>query len=168
MERFRELSWEMKKIFSEAIKTGDWDTTLMFLEAGINPNGSNYCGWTPLHYAVNCDHPKMVRLLLDAGSGPNVKDQYVNTSLFYLSSDNSTMVKILLSAGADPNIFNSWGETSLYRYVTTHKYLKIVEILLLAGIDPNIKNFWGKTSLDYAKQNGNVREVHLLLGYGAK
>ena len=165
MERFREFSAEMKRMFRGAIRTGDIETVLMFLQAGINPNKKIF-EIRPLLAAVNFNEPEIVRLLVTSGANPNVRDRWEETLFFYITSDNPIMVQVLLSMGTDPNFPNSWKETPLHMYVE-RKYLKAAEVLLLADVNPNTKTTYGRTPLDYAGVRDS-KMMRLLRNYGAK
>ena len=56
----------MIEIFFDAIRTGDLETVLMFLEAGINPN-IQYYGFNSLQYAICYGHVGIENLLLATG-----------------------------------------------------------------------------------------------------
>ena len=96
MERFTEFSREMKKIFFEAISTGDLETVLMFLEAGIDPNIQIYQGWCPIHYAVYDNQLAIAHLLLDVGANPNIKNDWRRTPLFFAEYRNNEEMSQLL------------------------------------------------------------------------
>ena len=146
-------------IFFEAIRTGDSKTILKFLEEGINPN-VQYHGMTALYYSILNDQAKIVRLLLDFGADPNLKEDYFGrTSIFFA---NLEITALLLAAGADPNARDYDSYTPL---AGVNK--KVAKLLLLAGADPNVKNNNGGTLLDSASENDNIRMIHLLLRYGA-
>ena len=166
MEKFREFSRENRNIFFEAIKTGDLETVLMFLEAGINPNAKNFCETTPLNMAVCHSELEIIRLLLLSGADPNIGNLWNKTPLFYLKSDNSVIVELLLAAGANPNVTNVWEEIPLHSYIY-HNYLRVAEMVLLAGANANYKNK-SRNTLLIAKEYGCVKMIQLLLDHGAK
>jgi ankyrin repeat protein len=47
--------------------------TSFLLAKGLDPNQINAEWGTPLHYAVECGSPGLVRILLDAGADPTVR-----------------------------------------------------------------------------------------------
>ena len=83
MERLREFSKNTIEIFFEAIKTRDWETIFLFLEAGMDPNIWNVNGWTPLTYVVRYGNKEIVSLLLDFGEDPNIRTTWGKTPLYY-------------------------------------------------------------------------------------
>ena len=159
MGRFRKLSQEMKEIYAEAVITGDWETVLMFLEVGINPQ-------TALSMAVNFDQVEIVRLLLAFGANPNAKDESKQTPLFYIYSDHPIMTKLLLSAGANPNAKDIWGYTPLHMHVPQGS-LETVKVLLLHDANPNIKNISGETPLHLAEKHEHIEMIQLLKRFRA-
>ncbi len=69
-----------------ALMTNDFPVVQRLLNAGVNPNekieGARPGDWsTPLHFAVEARSPRMVKLLLDKGANPHIKDTYGNTAL---------------------------------------------------------------------------------------
>ena len=80
---FKEFSEDMEEIFWEAIKTGDLETVLMFLEAGIDPNVQYAFGLVPLHLAIVHNRLEIVRLLLAVGADLDITDEMGKTPLYY-------------------------------------------------------------------------------------
>jgi ankyrin repeat protein len=108
-----------------------------------------------------------MKLLLNKGANPNVKDEYGDTSLTLASRLSYTeIVEQLLSNGADPNVQNKYGETALIR-ASRYGYLDIVQILLSNGADPNVQDKCGGTALMNASCNGDLDIVQILLSNGA-
>ena len=102
MERFREFSRKMKEIFFEAIITGDLETVLMFLEAGIDPNIINIDKWKPLIYTVFYNQLVIAHLLLNVGADPSDKVCMGKTVLFFAEyRNNGVMSQLLRRYGAN-------------------------------------------------------------------
>ena len=55
----------------------------MLLEAGANVNASDQYQMTPLHFAANCGHAKVVAALLEAGADVNRSDSFGMTPLHW-------------------------------------------------------------------------------------
>ena len=72
----------------------------VLLEAGANVNASNVFG-TPLHFAANSGHAKVVAAMIKAGAAVNAQGNSGRTPLDYAMS-RRRLVPILLRAGATP------------------------------------------------------------------
>jgi ankyrin repeat protein len=81
----------------------------ILIEAGADVN-ANRNGSTALMWASNGGHIDIVKLLLDRGSDPNLKDEYSSAALIEASRFGFTeIVKLLLDHRADPNIRDNDG-----------------------------------------------------------
>jgi hypothetical protein len=102
-----------------------------------------------LHLAVHCKAARdsgdqtMVKLLLDHGAKPEVKDAYRCTPLHY-------------SVYYTP----SWESQELV--------MRWVRMLVEKGADVDASDCWGRTPLHEAARADNEEAVRLLLSYGAK
>ena len=96
MERPQKFPRELEKHFFEAIATGDLETVLMFLEAGIDPYINKLGRSMPLHTAVYTDQLAIVHLLLDIGINPNIRDRWGNTPLGMAKTCNYPAIAELL------------------------------------------------------------------------
>jgi ankyrin repeat protein len=94
---------------------------------------------------------KMVKILLNAGAGVNIRDEeYLRTPLFWaVCYNHKKVVKLLLKAGADVNTKDIINATPLM-YACWNGNEEMVKLLLNAGANINIKDIYGDTALDYA------------------
>ena len=46
------------------------------VDAGESPIQVNSYGWTPLHYAAQCDQPESIKVLVSAGGNVNAVSYY--------------------------------------------------------------------------------------------
>lgn len=64
----------------DSIVAGDKRAATVAVSAfGAHVNRSNYDRRTPLHYAVDCQHAKVAKFLLNAGADPTLPDRWGNT-----------------------------------------------------------------------------------------
>ena len=121
-------------------------------------NLRNKNGQTLLAEAAWWGYPDKVRILIEFGADPDIKDKNGNTALsgFHLNKKNRlTIVKILIDAGADVNLSGWRGTTPLMKALDDGD-VKVTDVLLRAGADIRKKNSIGMTVLESA-------EAHLLL-----
>ncbi|CCH62189.1 hypothetical protein TBLA_0G02500 [Henningerozyma blattae CBS 6284] len=71
------------KCFIEAVKLGHSDIVNLFLAFGMQVNSSNKDGQTPLMIGVGRGNIPTVKLLLEAGANPNIKDKAGKNALYY-------------------------------------------------------------------------------------
>ena len=122
------------------------------LQIDINAISSN--GETALHKAIRNKQLSIVKILLEAGANPNIRDEdeRENTPLIIalLQGDHEDKIfQALLQAGADVNDSNNLGETALMIAVYCWNIFAIKQ-LLRAGVNVNAKNERGDTALFYA------------------
>ena len=67
----------------KAVMAGDVKTAEKWLEMGVNPNAGyeTLADWTPLHYAAQLGHTKIIDTLLDHGAEPQPLDRFEQTPL---------------------------------------------------------------------------------------
>lgn len=114
------------------------------LEAGANPNQLTYpwsgqpCLSLVAFTASVPGQEGLVRLLLEHGADPNVREETGGAALHCAA--NAEMVEILLAAGADPQRLTEDGDTVLHRCHDP----EVAERLIEAGADPLIRNHAGR------------------------
>ena len=132
--------------------------------AGADPNTTDYKGETPLHEAARRGRDACVRVLIEAGGGPNVtaSDYFGRTPLHEAAlHGHDTCVRRLLSAGADPNVTDNAGITPLHYAI--HRGNAVWE-LVAADADVNAGSW---TPLHSAAHEGNEMFVQMLVAAGA-
>lgn len=134
-------------------------------------------GSTPLSMAVYNRSNDIVRVLIDNGADPNIKDSGdvgINASPLHwaVDKDNIEIIKILLDAGADANSKDRYGSSPLYWVATktTDKPSKpeMVEMLVKAGADPLHQNGWGSTPIALAAYQNATDVLAAMLSFSPK
>jgi ankyrin repeat protein len=123
----------------------------------------------PLHLAAQYNKPDFVKLLLDNGASPDLRDGRGNTALILAAKDGSVEVaKLLLAAGADPLIGDTaYGDSALY-LAAMHGRLEVVRLLIGHGVDVNLRNpKTGETALWVAAMDNRLDVLNFLLAEGA-
>lgn len=84
------------------------------LRSGIEINGIDEYGYTPLIQACIVDNIEIADLLLSAGADVNLQDMTGNTALMWAAGNNNlALSELLLQRGANPNLFNLAGSSAL-------------------------------------------------------
>lgn len=94
---------------AEAIRSGDLKTARRLLEEGASPNQKLPFGMTAVHLAALMQETPILRLLLQEGGDPNIRNETGNTPLFMAETGDD--VRALVEAGADANARNELGST---------------------------------------------------------
>jgi ankyrin repeat protein len=161
------------KIFEEAARANDFKTAKMLVDAG-------HIDIKEWHIYKNYEHKptkKEVRLLLDCGANPNLRDYEGNAALHYaVYGKDIESVKLLLKYGADVNsqvpktqISEAFEETgySALHYAVRNKNIELVQILLSYKANPNLQGSIYGTALHGAIRCRNIQVIKLLCDAGA-
>ncbi|KAJ8668032.1 hypothetical protein QAD02_009695 [Eretmocerus hayati] len=110
-------------IFHCACKQGDLELIKHFLRQGVDvnqptqSNGFGYKNAFPLHMVVDSvykDAVTVLKLLLEHGADPNLRDCRYETPLHYITeTPNTEMIDLLVTHGADVDARNAFDETPL-------------------------------------------------------
>ena len=146
---------------------GSLDAMRILLDAGVDVNGAEPQGATPLHWAA-CD-PARVKLLLDHNAKADPKTSQGRTPLMIASgcelADDS--VRQLLDKGADINARQDNGQTPLFN-ATQDGGPRITRMLLAAGAKPEVPTEGGSTPLMNAVGWNDVELVKAMIARGAQ
>jgi ankyrin repeat protein len=125
-------------------------------------------GATPLMYAALYGEAEDVRLLLDAGADPNVRNEVGATALMW-AVDDLDKTRLLLRRGADVSARSDDGRTPLLVATTWSQSYEVVKLLLDQGANasPVVNSYRGPlTSLRLAAELGDEAVLHLLVDRG--
>lgn len=186
-------------MLAEAIVSQDLTTMKRLLNRGVNPNvelvGQNcepiiFLAFTKSRFKLPCTKigedeiesyrltAKLacLRLLLEYGANPNVRDSRGRTPLeIAILWSLPEAVKLLLLQGADPNLRNCQGQTPLIKAAILgiqdarpmEYKLQIMLDLLDSGAEIDARTPDGKTALMHAVGHSRLEIVKLLVSSGA-
>src|ERR1700754_25857 len=149
--------------FFAAARKGDAAAVKAFLDKGTDVNAKTNYGATALSYACDKGHTEVVRLLLERGADPNVKDTFYGEVPigWALDKGHTEIVKLLLAGGAqgkdralvtggdsgnleivkaalDKGDLNPETLTSALGRATRNKHTEVAELLKQAGAKPPV------------------------------
>ncbi|KAF7914824.1 hypothetical protein EAE99_010525 [Botrytis elliptica] len=140
---------------SVAAWKGNLDIVKLLLTFGARLEAQDTDGWTPLIWALNFKHPKVVMFLLgeEVKSASN-KDQYMEQlnpamSLAYNTGDGDLM-NLLLDLGVDPNVQEAVSGSTALIEASRRGFLRTVKLLLRNGVDINAMDNTGETPISLA------------------
>ena len=178
-----------KQELASAVENGDAPKVQRLLAVGADANakthvyvpgpdrrykGSSY-ETTMLIRAIEKNHTRIVKLLLDAGADVNApagRFFIKRTPLMHAVEKYASVkipakiVKLLLDAGADVNAKDEAGDMVLIRAAYNGDH-EIVQLLLDAGADVDAKDAEGDVALIKAVEQGHAKIVKLLLDAGS-
>lgn len=126
-------------------------------------------GSTPLLYATLYGDAESVRLLLEAGAGPNIRNEAGATALMW-AVDDLDKSRLLIRSGADVNARSDDGRTPLLIATTWPGSYDVVKLLLDHQANPSqtVSSYKGPlTPLRLAAEAGDEAMLRLLLERGA-
>lgn len=136
---------------------------------GIDLNSFTKNGETALHKAIRNEQLDVVRLLLESGADPNLKnkDDGEPSTMIALREGNKFIVDELFTSEIDLNARNDSGWTLLMTAIESEN-IKVVKNLLNNKIEIDAQDNSGNTALSIAKEMQNNKITRLLLEAGAK
>ncbi|MGA1197817.1 MAG: ankyrin repeat domain-containing protein [Candidatus Latescibacterota bacterium] len=157
---------QLDSLLVQAAATGNIEIAQVALKSGANVNTTIHQG-TALWWAVEKNHPAIVRLLLDAQ--PDIeKDRYDVTPLLEaVRLGHQDILDMLLKAKANPNAQDTFDKTPLM-YAADKGDTSIVKTLLDAGAEVNAVGTKGWHALMHAAYGGHTDVVMTLLQKKAK
>ncbi len=152
----------------EALRKGDRKTVETILNDDrniINKRGAD--GATPLMVAALYSEPALVRLLLERGADPNLKNDAGATALMW-AVDDLEKSRLLVEHGADVNAQSGDGRTPLMIAAAQFGAAPVIKLLLDHGANASAKSpAGGVTPLTLAAPFGDESVLRALLERGA-
>eukprot|EP00096_Caligus_rogercresseyi_P001210 TRINITY_DN1190_c0_g1_i3.p1 TRINITY_DN1190_c0_g1~~TRINITY_DN1190_c0_g1_i3.p1 ORF type:complete len:1358 (-),score=455.16 TRINITY_DN1190_c0_g1_i3:220-4293(-) len=105
-------------------------------------------GWTPLVWACENKHEKVIKYLLLRGSNPLIVDAEGNIALHWASlSGSKTICEVLMDYGCDVDARNTNGDAPIHIALRQDHYESAV-LLLMRGAKTNLTNRVGQLPVD--------------------
>ncbi|XP_041758916.2 histone-lysine N-methyltransferase EHMT2 isoform X1 [Coregonus clupeaformis] len=140
-----------------AAKLGSLDIVTLLLETGqVDINAQDSGGWTPIIWAAEHKHIKVIRALLNRGADVTLKDKEMNACLHWASFAGCVgIAEMVLNAGCPLSSVNMHGDTPLH-IASREGFLECVTLFLSRGADIDIMNREGDTPLSLARSDSPV------------
>ncbi|ETV90565.1 hypothetical protein H310_14690 [Aphanomyces invadans] len=145
-----------------AIKSNEFASAKVLLDAGANPNIVESNGTSCLHEAAAHGSVRAIKALLDRGANLNASTKNGTPLHIAVSEGHDKAVDALVEAGADVNTRNDHGITPLL-LATLMRKPHVVTNLLRHGADMQICIMPGVTPLHVAAETGFADVVSIML-----
>ena len=150
--------------------SGNIETIHLLLQAGASLNAKDDDGRTPISWAAEKGHTKVVNLFL--GKTPdavNILDSTSQGPLHWAAKNGEVdVVKLLIEKGADVNQTDSEYQQTPVSWAAENGYTDVVEELVNAGANINIPDTENRLPLNIASAYDHVDVVHFLLSQVSK
>ena len=118
---------------------------------------------TPLMYAAQLGHHKIVQLLVENNAKVEARDRFHRTAALHAAMcGHARTLSFLLRLGANPNACDSSGNSCLH-YACAYGWYFCMKVLLDAGAHFNVSNDWKLTPFGAAFLKGHVGICEQLL-----
>lgn len=137
------------------------------LRLGVDPNV--LVKGEPLFFeAIREGNLSMVKLMLDHGADPNVKEPDGSTAFYFsMYRKKFEVARLLIAQGADPNILPDEEVLPLLHEFAMNGDVEGVKLLLSVGMNVNARDKRQNTPLHLAAKLGEVETFKILLEAGA-
>lgn len=149
-----------QELLFDAARLGRIDMIALLTGAGVDVNGYDSRGFTPLILASYNGHAEAIDALIDAGADPCKPDgTQGNTALMGAAfKGNDVIAARLLKTGCDVNTRNHAGQTALMMAALFGRYMQ-VDMLVMAGADPALVDASNRSARTVASAQGNAAMV---------
>jgi hypothetical protein len=148
----------------QAAASGQIKAVRLLLGEGVDPNGADPSGLTPLMAAAYSGHDEIVKALLASRAALEARDASGYTALMFACNGGRTRcVEVLLQRGADVQARDVQESTPLM-FAAQHGHNEIVKLLLARGADPSAQGRHGLSAIGFARQNGLAETERILRG----
>ena len=142
-----------------AVMRGFQNFTKFILAQGVDINGVDSNGATPLQVAANSGDPEMVQLLLGKGAEINRRDDEGATALWTAAYRGELeVVQLLLENGSEVN-GQAWNGNTSLSIATIVGHFEVAQLLLKEGADFVATDDWNKLPLSHVKSKGGLELV---------
>lgn len=152
-----------------AAQSRDLDSLALLFQYGMDANGSDREGVTPLYAATEASCLDSAKMLVNNNADVNLSAGSKSTSPLALAASQNQLdfVQLYLEHGGDVNRVMENGSTTLVSAMNKIVSTKLVEALLASGGDANAKTDEGTTALFQAIQSNRPDLMTVLLDHGA-
>lgn len=164
---FRHKPEPLVTALCEACTRGDISTVTKLVSHGVNINGRNQDGKTPLIVAIENRQLPVFDKLLELGVSKDVKDSAKKLPpLFWAASvGDLEMAKVLLRSGCKPNQKNIYGHAYFLDNIDKGD-VDMVQLLLDHGAKANTTDLYGRPAIHHAYSANNLAMLKLLQSRG--
>ncbi|KAK8494265.1 hypothetical protein V6N13_138578 [Hibiscus sabdariffa] len=148
-----------------AAYNGDLYQLKSLIQAGADPNKTDYDGRSPLHLAASKGYEDITSFLIQHPVDINIKDKFGNTPLLEaIKNGQDTIAALLVKEGASLNIDDAG---SFLCTAVSKGDTDFLKRLLSNGVDPNSRDYDHRTPLHVAASEGLYLMAKHLIESGA-